>query len=252
MPDHDPEVTPEQEARLRRLLSGARHAEPVPDDVAARLDRVLEQLAAEELDPAAHRTVVDLHARRRRRVTSLLVAAAAVVVVGVGLGQVLDLGSGSDSSEAASTADLAESAEADRSEGSTSDFSRSEEGAEADAGASQLSPVEPGASALEKGSPRPPVRLTEEAFAKQALRLRDRPGVRSLPMSVVPGEALSRSETFVCDTADWGAGRLLAALYDGVPAVLAYRPVTGETQTADLLRCGTGEILRSTVLPVGD
>ena len=49
MPDHDPEVTPEQEARLRRLLSGARHAEPVPDDAAARHDRVHEQLAYVEL-----------------------------------------------------------------------------------------------------------------------------------------------------------------------------------------------------------
>lgn len=261
MSDHDPEVTPEQEARLRRLLAGARHAEPVPDDVAARLDRVLAQLSAEERDPEAHRPVVDLAARRRRRVRSLLVAAAAVVVVGVGVGQVVPTGSGGDASESASTAGSAGPEEADdlagaegteESAGASSDLTRSTDSfGPSESDAAPFATLEP-APTYAKGSPRPPVRLTEEAFAKQALRFRTRPGVRSRPTSVVPGEALSRSETFVCDTADWGSGRLLAALYDGVPAVLAYRPVTGETQTADLLRCGTGEILRSTVLPLGD
>lgn len=264
MSDHDPEVTPEQEARLRRLLAGARHAEPVPDDVAARLDRVLEQLSAEERDPEAHRPVVDLAARRRRRARRLLVAAAAVVVVGVGVGQVVPTGSGGDASDSASTAESAGSAVADElagaedtdgledSAGASSDSSRSTESfGSSESDSSPFATLEP-APTYAKGSPRPPVRLTEQAFAKQALRFRTRPGVRSRPTSVVPGEALSRAETFVCDTADWGAGRLLAALYDGVPAVLAYRPVTGETQTADLLRCGTGEVLRSTVLPLGD
>lgn len=268
MSDHDPEVTPEQEARLRRLLAGARHAEPVPDDVAARLDRVLEQLSAEERDPEAHRPVVALAARRRRRARGLLVAAAAVVVVGVGVGQVVTTGSGGDASETASTAESGALAdelagpedaggpeEADGLEdsaGASSDSSRSTESfGSGESDSAPYGALEP-APTYAKGSPRPPVRLTEQAFAKQALRFRTRPGVRSRPTSVVPGEALSRAETFVCDTADWGAGRLLAALYDGVPAVLAYRPVTGETQTADLLRCGTGEVLRSTVLPLGD
>ena len=67
---------------------------------------------------------------------------------------------------------------------------------------------------------------------------------------MIPAEALSGAEGFVCETADWGQGKLLAALYDAVPTVLAYRPVAGATQTVDLLRCGTGEVLRSTVLPV--
>ena len=37
-PLSDPELTPAQERRVRRLLADARHDEPVPDDVAARLD----------------------------------------------------------------------------------------------------------------------------------------------------------------------------------------------------------------------
>ena len=250
MPDHDPDVTPEQETRLRRLLAQARHGEPVPDDVAARLDRVLEQLQADGLDRDGDRSVVDLAARRRRRVTTLLVAAAAVVVVGVGVGQVTKSGE-------SDTASAESSAGGDSSQSLSDDLAEAESQRKYD-GSSELDTL-PGAPAPNAASgdasesgvaPLPPVVLTTEGFAKQAVRYRDRPGVESLVSSVVPGEALSLSESFVCDTAPWGEGRLLAALYDDVPAVLAYRPVAGETQTVDLLRCGSGEVLRSTVLPV--
>ena len=81
----DPDLTPSEE-QVRRLLADARHDEPMPDDVADRLDRVLADLRA-----SARRTPppVDLGARRRRRVgRNLLVAAAAVVVLGVGISQV--------------------------------------------------------------------------------------------------------------------------------------------------------------------
>ena len=51
MSDHDtgplPELTPEQESEVRRLLAEARHDEPVPADVAARLDDVLADLTRE-------------------------------------------------------------------------------------------------------------------------------------------------------------------------------------------------------------
>ena len=42
------ELSPEQEAAVRRLLSEARHDEPIPADVAARLDTVLDELEADE------------------------------------------------------------------------------------------------------------------------------------------------------------------------------------------------------------
>ena len=42
------ELTPEQEAAVRRLLAEARHDEPVPAEVAARLDEVLDGLVADE------------------------------------------------------------------------------------------------------------------------------------------------------------------------------------------------------------
>ncbi|CAN5351924.1 hypothetical protein BH09ACT12_BH09ACT12_29240 [soil metagenome] len=252
MPDHDPEVTPEQEARLRRLLAEARHGDPVPVDVAARLGRVLEALATEGPDPDSGHSLVDLAARRRRRVTTLLVAAAAVVVVGVGVGQITRSGQGDAAGSAADSAMVEGAADAP----SGADLSMPEDGLKPGDGAggspAQQAPGVPFTSSAQDGpaGPRPPVRLTSDAFAKEAVRYRDRRGVESLLGSVIPGEDLSMSETFVCDAADWGEGTLLAALYDGVPTVLAYRPVAGETQAVDLLRCGTGEVLRSTVLPV--
>jgi hypothetical protein len=265
MPDHDPEVTPEQEARLRRLLAQARHGEPVPDDVAARLDRVLEQLAAGGLDPRSdHPGAVDeLAARRRRRVRHLLLAAAAVVAVGVGVGQVVPTGddeavTSSDAAGSAAAESLADGADrADRAGG------RAGAARESDSGAAEAAPEEAPSDESDAFQPAPPsltystspsapVRLSEAGFAAQAERYRDRPGTRSDEGTVVPGQSLSRAETFVCDTAAWGAGLLLPALYDGVPAVLAYRPVAGATQTVDLLRCGTAEVLRSIVLPVED
>ena len=42
----DPELTPTEE-QVRRLLADARHTEPMPDDVAARLDGVLADLPDE-------------------------------------------------------------------------------------------------------------------------------------------------------------------------------------------------------------
>ena len=44
--DPERELTPEEDARIRSLLASARASEQVPDDVAARLDSVLADLAA--------------------------------------------------------------------------------------------------------------------------------------------------------------------------------------------------------------
>ena len=81
----DPDLTPPEE-QVRRLLADARHDEPMPDDVADRLDRVLADLQDESRRTPAP---IDLAARRRRRIArNVLVAAAAVVVVGVGISRV--------------------------------------------------------------------------------------------------------------------------------------------------------------------
>src|SRR6476469_4846664 len=96
----DQPLDPQTEERVRRLLAEARHDEPMPADVASRLDDVLAGLAAE---PAPRGRVVPL-ADRRRKAGALLVAAAAVVVAGVGIGQALH-GSHGDSSTAGASAE---------------------------------------------------------------------------------------------------------------------------------------------------
>ena len=92
--------------------------------------------------------------------------------------------------------------------------------------------------------------LTADGFATQAARLRDRAGVGVVGAPRGPGRGAEPRRGLRLRPRRLGRGRLLAALYDGVPAVLAYRALTGATQTVDLLRCGSGEVLRSTVLPV--
>ncbi|MCW2814384.1 MAG: hypothetical protein JWN84_1839, partial [Nocardioides sp.] len=80
MHEPEPEASPAQQEAVRRLLAAARHDEPVPPEVAARLDAVLDQLATEgeraiDPPPPAEREAVvhDLAvARRRRRATGLL------------------------------------------------------------------------------------------------------------------------------------------------------------------------------------
>ena len=53
---------------------------------------------------------------------------------------------------------------------------------------------------------------------------------------------------FSCGPADYGVGKLMAVRYNGMPAVLAYRPPKGDTQVVDLLQCGSGDLMRSTTI----
>lgn len=86
MTDQDQPLTPDEDA-VRRALAAARHSDPLPTDVASRLDATLAGLVAErralepEAPPASGGSsggvVVPL---RRRRRPGLLLAAAAVVV----------------------------------------------------------------------------------------------------------------------------------------------------------------------------
>jgi hypothetical protein len=78
------DLTPDQTEAVRRALADARATEPLPADVAARLDHALDGLYAERSTAAP--AVASLDARRRRRnAARMLVAAAAVVVGGFGV-----------------------------------------------------------------------------------------------------------------------------------------------------------------------
>ena len=67
----------------------------------------------------------------------------------------------------------------------------------------------------------------------------------------LPSGYVVTGRTFECAPADYGPGVLVPVFFDGTPFVLAYLPVTGESQVVDLLRCGTGESERSTTLKAG-
>lgn len=270
-------LSPEQEARLRRLLARSRHDERVPDDVAEHLDGVLARLEAGDPDltgPRARKAEVYALAARRRRTAATMLAAAAAVV-GVGLGQVVgNAGGGGDSMMAeADTAATDESAEsADRTEGRasgedldttggeeltdelpTDDLGELAAGAElsADGAYSQFD------AALEdlvvlRGRL---ADVREERFTRAAARIQRQVIGRDARTKTSDTSSMRRSAPRVqrawqgCAPADWGPGTPVAVLYERSPAVLVFRPATGEAQVADLVQCGTGEILRSVTLP---
>ena len=258
MPEQDRELTPAREAAVRRLLAEARAAEPVPTDVAARLDRVLVGLGEERLGatPAARGTVVAM-AARRRRATLVLAAAAAVVAVGVGVGQVVDSQNGGDSVSSGASADeeLSEPRVSSAEEGSSAEEKSVPDATDA--------PTDNGLLPQATMSDTPPEgtpvgRIRSASFAADANQLR-----RILPPDAAEGEFVRLSRRalqsgyvvrgggFDCTPAVWGAGVLVPVLLDDAPAVLAYRPAVGDSQVVDLLQCGTAEILRSTTLRAG-
>lgn len=222
----DPDLTPEQESRVRRLLTDARHAEPIPEDVVARLDRVLAQLAVDDADDPGR--VVSLAARRRRRVGSLLVAAAAVVAVGIGLGQLV--GSPNQGADTAST----------------------------DAGAN--STLREGPEAANRTAQAPtyafkvPVPIRPNRFSRDVARIQQLT-FDARVQTPAPQSSGSENGTdstlggFACSPGAWGGGTFVPVTYGGDPAVLVLRRVTGDTQVVDLFECGSPDPLRSITLP---
>jgi len=112
MTERDPhpaeELTPAQAEAVRRLLAGARHDDGIPDDVAARLDAVIADLAAQRgeapatSEPTREADVIPL---RRRRWPQVLVAAAAVTVFGFGTVQIVGNSANDDDAGGGATAE---------------------------------------------------------------------------------------------------------------------------------------------------
>ena len=238
-----PELTPEQESEVRRLLADARHDEPVPADVAARLDTVLAGLSRDEPGSDGVAPVIDLAARRRRRnAAALLAGAAAVIVAGFGIGQVIDVGSaGSDDT---SSADL----NADRGAGSSATDSERPEAAE---GGGQAD------SSTAPAAPNPldalmaPLELRSATLASDITRQLSRPGYTAGTARQPGPKAFSAAGCPVpADPArKYGLGDLYPALFDDAPAVLAVRPAQGATRQADVLDCDTADPLASVTIP---
>lgn len=269
MTDHQP--PPRDEAAVRRLLRRARHEEPLPPDVAARLEATLAGLAPSDVirdaegagegagEGTGHgadgRGVLSPAHRRRRRATALLVAAVSVVVVGIGLGQVLRPAGEDESAASTSVADgLARETPPDRAEGQpdgglgepvtprTGDGAAQESGPEARSDRRARPDGVRGAALLALLDD--PPRVSEARFTRdvRAVRRQER-GARATRASAGP------DATFTCETGDWGPGLPVAVRYEQAPAVLVLRPATRDTQVADLVECGSAEVLRSVTLP---
>jgi hypothetical protein len=228
---HD-DLTPEEE-QVRRLLADARHREPMPEDVAARLDDVLSGLQ-EHPAPVVRTSPsgADLDAaRRRRRVRSWVLAAAAVVVLGVGFNQVDWTGpSGGDSTSSDSVADSAAGAEA------------------------------PAESSEEDRDLRTAVRrLSSERFGEEVELLRATRATLSSDQAPLAASRPDGLDVFqdgkaeysvVCDLGRLGLGRAVPVRYDGERGWLVFRVPEGDTQVVDLYLCGRDEPTRSVTLPV--
>jgi hypothetical protein len=101
-------------------------------------------------------------------------------------------------------------------------------------------------------------RVSKASFTADANQLR-----RAIPDDAVDGQFVElsadqlprgyvlRDRPFDCAPAPWGDGVLVPVFFDGVPAVLAYRPAAGDSQVVDLVQCGSGNILGSTTLQAG-
>lgn len=246
---------------LRRLLADARHTDPIPVDVAARLDDVLARLAEGE---APDGEVVDLAGRRRRRrAVQLLGAAAAVILVGTTAAQFLDVGGAGDSASSQVAADAAVAgAEAPDTSG---DSGRAEQGADGggatamtpeaapqagSASSDELMATSTAVGGLVGGVPARFTRLDAAGFSEQVAALQSRvSGARARTYDRVDG-GTSAKQLDGCEPADWGQGAAVVVTYDGEPAVLVFRPPTGSTQVVDLLQCGTADVLRSTTVRV--
>jgi hypothetical protein len=223
-PEQD--LTPGQEAQVRRLLSDARHTDPMPGDVVARLDRVLAGLGA---DQAREATVVRL-ADRRRKATRWLVAAAAVVVVGVGGNQLLDglngFSGANDASVPAAEADRDASGDGAAAPETTDDW------VEASGGRARLAQVRP------------------RTLADDATALRDRVDAYDYDFAATQrNQTNSELAAAVCSTGAWGSGRYVAVRYAGDPGWIVFRKPEGDTQEADLFLCGSELARRSLTLP---
>jgi hypothetical protein len=231
------------EAGVRRLLAEARHDEPMPPAVAARLEDVLAGLRdgatepAEAADPAPSADVADLGARRRRA-TRLLLAAAAAVVVGVGVGVVHDHGIGLGPSGG--------SAGSASSDGSTASGDRA--GAEGGGTSAYLSP------ALGR-----PVPLTPSRFAQQVRRLQGEGRIGALtgrpaggPSGPAPTDGAGprpARDGSSCVPGGVRGAALLPVRYGADPGLLAFRPPAGDTQVVELYLCGQAHPVRSATLP---
>lgn len=259
-PEAEP-LTPAQEERVRRLLAEARHDEPIPPDVATRLDAVLADLSAEPRadhpaeapagDQQSGAPVVDLAARRRRRrMTQVLVAAVAVTVVGVAGPQLV--GGAGDMMGATSSNDSAAGGDADEESAPQAEDAPADSGADSgsDSGPDSGTDGELSGSGGERSAAaKAAVTLTSETFLRKVARLQPQAQPTGAPEAqhdLVDG--VFDLKTCRGD-AQWGPGGVVPVIYDDALGVLVYRAPEDDEQLVELYLCGDTDPLRTAVLP---
>lgn len=260
----EPTRDPAAEAAVQRMLADAGGPEPMPPEVAARLDDVLLELAqgrAQGSTSTAGDAVVELRARRRW--PRLLLAAAAVVVGGYGVGTVLTQGtlSGSETPESAMSTESGGSdtlladeepgrgqlrRDDDRTSGQVEE--RQANKVESPGDALDLAPEATtrvqGYSALLAGRVR--LRSDElETDVRRALRVLDREPTATLDQRTADAE---RRATSGCPASPLsGRERALPVRYDGERAVLVAGPERDGVVEVTVHDCSGTEIVTTLV-----
>lgn len=270
IPEHDPPLSPAQEAAVRRALAEAGGPEPMPHEVVDRLDTVIAGLSAErtgsalppggvpENHPEAPAVVpLDPAGRRRRtRARIVLGAAAAVAVVAVGVGIANDQGGQGDSAATADQLSARDPARTDDDAPHAYAADGASPSPSSDVGAVTSQQGEAGGG-LEKSTTPAPRRVATDEPLRTVRIDRLQEDLMALQRITLPhaatadytGATLTAPQDFRCAEASYGPGYLVGVRYDDQPAVVAFREPMGTTQEADVLSCGTGDVLRSTTLP---
>lgn len=259
----DTVLEPGREATLRRVLADSAGPEPLPPHVATRLDGVLAGLVGERIPmvshPEGHGVVVPLDAaarRRRVRVRVLLGAAAAVVAVGVGVGAINGVThQGSDDVSAADEMAAEDPARSDEG-GAVVDSDARVERENAEDAPSGAAPPPSSTEELTSGMDVAPRRIVGEGPLREVRADHLREDLVALQHVTLPRAAvadyaeptLTAPADFMCEPAPFGSGYLVGVEYAGQPAVVAFREPVGSTQAAEVLACGTGDVLHSTTL----
>jgi hypothetical protein len=238
----DPDESPQIE-EVRRLLAQARHTEPMPDDVVARVDDVLAGLREQPSTtgsttpsttsiPERDGLVVSLAAHRRRRAAGLLVAAAVIVVGGVVVAQNLPQSSSSSASEAGPGADNAESSLGNTGNGKSPRSGKPQalSGTNANRLDAQGSVVKGDRLVVR------PRRFSDDALIGRRLLGRSAYDFLSL-------------KSLSCASVPTDDGQVLRASYRRAPAALLYRDASGGSQVVDLYVCGSRRPVRTATLP---
>jgi hypothetical protein len=225
---------PEAEA-VRRLLAQARHTEPMPAEVADRMDSVLAGLAHGADDPTTPveqvATVVPLAGHRRRRAAGLLGAAAAIVVGGVTVAQHLpSSGSGASPSSAAGQDS---SSEFDRGSGST-------KAPHAEVASPAPQDLAGGTATVRHGRVVVrPQHFTADALAARRLVTAASPGRATMDLARLPAGCVRVP----------GDSTVVRATYERAPAALVFHRPASSSQVVDLFVCGSHRPVRSATLP---